>query len=99
MEYRWAMNMKKIALGTIAYTFGTFSLAVIWHVVLFEARYQSFGYFEGEPSFVIGFLTILSQVMFLSALFPMVNFAGTGTVRGIRFSLVIGKIYPEKLDR
>ncbi len=93
MESRREMNIRKIALGTIAYTIGTFSLAVIWHVLLFESRYRSFGYFEGEPSFVIGFLTILIQGVVLSALFPMVNLSGTGTVRGIKFSLVIGLFF------
>ena len=34
-------------LGAAAYTVCTFSLAVVWHVVLFKERYESFGYFEG----------------------------------------------------
>jgi len=93
MESYRAMNIKRIALGTIAYTVGTFSLAVIWHVLLFEARYRSFGYFEGEPNFVIGFLTILIQGVVLSALFPMVKLPGTAVERGLRFSMVIGVFF------
>lgn len=87
------MNIKKIALGTIAYTIGTFSLAIFWHVLLFEARYRTFGYFEGEPSFAIGFLTILIQGVVLSALFPMVKLSGNGVARGIKFALVIGVFF------
>ena len=42
------LNVKKLVLGTIAYTVCTFSLAVGWHVFLFKERYEAFGYFEGE---------------------------------------------------
>ena len=39
------MNLNAILLGTLAYTAVTFPLAVVWHVVLFENLYRSFGYF------------------------------------------------------
>ena len=87
------LNAKRIVLGTIAYTIGTFSLAVIWHVILFESRYQSFGYFDGEPSFIIGFATILVQGLVLSVLFPMVKLSGTSLMRGIKFSFLIGLFF------
>ena len=87
------MNSKKIIIGTITYTLGTFSLAVAWHVLLFEARYQAFGYFEGEPSFVLGFLTILIQGVILSILFPMVRLTGTSISRGLKFALLIGAFF------
>ena len=87
------MNAKRIMLGTIAYTIGTFSLAVVWHVLLFKARYESFGYFEGEPSFVVGFVAILLQGLILSVLFPMVKLTGTGVARGIKFSFLIGAFF------
>ena len=87
------MNPKKIVLGTTAYTIGTFTLAVVWHVLLFGDRYQSFGYFEGEPSFVIGFVTILLQGVILSALFPMVKLSGTSILRGIKFSFLVGAFF------
>ena len=87
------MNLKKITIGTITYTIVTFSLAVGWHVLLFEDRYQAFGYFEGEPSFVLGFLTILIQGMILSILFPMVRLTGTSISRGLKFALLIGTFF------
>ena len=87
------MNVKKLALGTVAYTIGTFTLAVVWHVLLFEDRYRSFGYFEGEPNFVIGFLSILLQGVILSALYPMVKIAGTSIMRGIKFSFLVGGFF------
>ena len=88
-----SMNTKRIILGTIAYTIGTFSLAVTWHVFLFESRYQSFGYFEVEPGFVVGFVAILIQGVILSALFPMVKLTGTGVARGIKYSFLVGAFF------
>lgn len=85
--------MKRIALGTIAYTAGTFVLAIVWHIVLFEDRYRSFGYIEDEPSFLLGFTTILIQGLVLSALFPLVGLAGSGVVRGLKFSLLVGVFF------
>jgi hypothetical protein len=87
------MNINKVVLGTVAYTIGTFTLAVAWHVLLFEDRYRSFGYIEGDPNFVLGFITILLQGMILSVLYPLVQIAGEGVLRGIKFSLLIGSFF------
>jgi len=87
------MNHKSTLLGTLAYTLVTFPLAVIWHVVLFEDKYHSFGYFEGEPSFVLGLLTILIQGFVLSFLYPYVKFKGQGIYRGLKYSLLIGVFF------
>ena len=75
------MDWKRVALGTAAYTAVTFPLAVVWHVALFEERYAAFGYFEGEPSFLLGLLTILIQGAILSWLYPRVRFSGSGPRR------------------
>jgi hypothetical protein len=80
----------EIIKGTLAYTLVTFPLAVVWHVILFESQYQVFGYFEGEPSFVLGFTTILLQGLLLSYLYPHVGFSGNGAGRGIKYALFIG---------
>lgn len=87
------MDLKKIAVGTVAYTLGTFTLAVVWHVLLFEDRYRTFGYLEGEPSFITGFVTILLQGAILSVLFPMVRLSGSSIVRGIKFVALIGAFF------
>ena len=84
------MTTKNILLGTLAYTLFTFPLAVVWHVVLFKDKYQAFGYFEGEPSFIIGLSTILIQGVVLSLLYPFVSFKGRGVVRGLKYSLFLG---------
>ena len=67
------MNYKLLLLGTLAYTVVTFVLAVVWHVVLFEETYRTFGYLEGEPSFLLGLLSIFIQGLILSFLYPYVR--------------------------
>ena len=79
------MNLRSTLLGTIAYTLATFPLAVVWHVLLFEDEYHAFGYFEGEPSFSLGLLTIIIQGGVLSFLYPYVKFTGEGVMRGLSF--------------
>ena len=90
---RYPIQLKKVAIGTAGYTVCTFALAVLWHVVLFENQYQAFGYFEGEPSFVTGFVTILLQGIILSVLFPLVSLNGSAIVRGLKFAALIGLFF------
>ena len=68
------MKFKPVFAGTLAYTLITFTLAVVWHILLFEEKYKAFGYFQGEPSFLLGFVTILIQGVVLSFLYPYVKF-------------------------
>ena len=89
----YLLNAKKLILGTIAYTVCTFSLAVGWHVLLFRERYESFGYFEGEPDFLLGLLTIVLQGVLLCTLFPMLKSEGTTFRRGIKFALITGAFF------
>ena len=87
------MNARKLILGTAAYTICTFSLAVVWHVFLFKERYESFGYFKGEPNFLLGLLTIVLQGVLLCALFPMLKAEGSSFGRGFRFALITGAFF------
>ena len=87
------MHPKKLILGAAAYTVCTFSLAVVWHVLLFKERYESFGYFEGEPNFLVGLLTIVLQGILLCTLFPMLKPTGSSLHRGLKFSLVVGAFF------
>ncbi len=87
------MSAKKVILGAAAYTICTFSLAVSWHVLLFEERYESFGYFEGEPNFLVGLLTIVLQGILLSILFPMLRVEGSSFHRGLKFVLIVGSFF------
>ena len=87
------MTARKLILGTAAYTVGTFSLAVGWHVLLFKERYESFGYFEGEPNFLVGLLSIVLQGILLSTLFAMLKTKGSSFQRGIRFAFIAGAFF------
>ncbi|MDE0331185.1 MAG: hypothetical protein OXL41_04890 [Nitrospinae bacterium] len=87
------MGARKLVMGTAAYTVCTFSLAVVWHVLLFRERYESFGYFEGEPDFLLGLLTIVLQGILLCVLFAMLKTGGSSFRRGIRFALITGAFF------
>jgi len=79
-------------MGTLAYVIVTFPLAIVWHVILFEELYQRFGYFDGEPNFLLGLISIVIQGGILSFWFPYVAFTGQGISRGIKFGLVGGAL-------
>ncbi len=85
--------IKKIILGTLAYTVITFIIAIIWHIVLFEDKYLAFGYFKGEPNMVIGFLTILIQGMVLTYLYNFFSFTGSNLVKSMRYVLIVGLFF------
>ena len=87
------MNFRRIALGTLAYTVVTFPIAVAWHVVIFNDLYTGFGYFTGEPSFLVGLLAIVIQGGVLSALYPLVKLKGSPVIRGLKYSGIIGTFF------
>lgn len=87
------MDARRIALGTLAYTVVTFPLAVLWHVVLFRVQYEQFGYFDGEPNFALGLLTIVIQGAILSGLYPRVRLSGAGLLRGLKFAALVGAFF------
>ena len=62
-------------------------------MVLFENEYKTFGYFNAEPSFVLGFITIVIQGLVLSFLFPFVKFSGTSIKRGLKYAVVTGLFF------
>jgi len=87
------INLSRIALARLAYTVVTFPIALIWHIVLFKIHYTMFGYFTGEPSFLLGFFAIAIQGAILSALFPLVKLRGSLIVRGLKFSAIVGGFF------
>lgn len=87
------MKTTSIALGTLAYTLVTFPLAVAWHIVLFRPFYESIGYFGSDPSFVLGFVSILIQGVLLSAGFGMVRLDGGRLRRGLLYAGFLGLFF------
>jgi hypothetical protein len=86
-------DFKNILLGTVAYTSVTFPIAVLWHIIIFDAAYKTFNYIEGKPSFLLGFMTIFIQGFVLSALYPYVKLSGKPVLRGLKYSLVLGLFF------
>ncbi len=84
------MYHREIALGTLGYTIATFTLAVVWHVVLFEDLYREFGYFKGQPNFGAGFVTILIQGLIVSFCYPYLSISGGNFVKGLKVSYLFG---------
>ena len=87
------MKLKQTLLGTAAYTFVTFPIAILWHLVLFEELYQSFNYIEGKPGFLLGFISIFTQGFILSALYPYVKFTGSPFIRGTKYAALLGLFF------
>lgn len=84
------MKIGSFLSATIGYVVVTFLLAVVWHVVLFKSTYEQLGYFGKDPSFALGFLSILTQGLMLAYLFPLFSKGESPYQEGLRFSLVIG---------
>lgn len=84
---------KKSLLATLGYTISTFTVAVLWHVVLFEEQYLSFNYIDGDPNFLLGFLSILIQGAILSFLYPYTNFEGKNSKKAMKYVGVIGLFF------
>lgn len=86
-------RIKLVLIGTVTYSIVTFPLAAIWHAVLFRSLYDRFGYFEGDPSFALGFLTILLQGIILSLLYSRLSLSGGGIAKGLTFAMALGVFF------
>lgn len=80
-------------LASLGYTAATFPWAVLWHAALFKDAYTAFGYFEGEPNFALGFLTVVIQGAVLSFLYPFVRLSGSPLARGLKYAALMGVFF------
>jgi hypothetical protein len=62
-------------LGVAAYLVPTFPIAFVWHLVLFEPRYQALHIYRADPIIPLGLASMIIQAAVFSWLFPRV-FAG-----------------------
>ena len=53
--------MTKILLAVAGYVVIVFPLALAWHLGLFKEKYQTFGYFAGEPNVLVGLAAVVIQ--------------------------------------
>jgi hypothetical protein len=51
--------MTKILLAAAAYIVIVFPLAFGWHLGIFKEKYETFGYFDGEPNISLGLATVV----------------------------------------
>lgn len=58
--------MIKILLAAAGYFVIVLPLALGWHLGLFKERYQTFGYFSGEPNVLVGLATVVIQGVVLA---------------------------------
>lgn len=63
------MITKNLIFSAIGFILITFSLAPLWHIILFEEQYQQTGLYSGNPNYIIGFITIITQSIVLSVTF------------------------------
>jgi len=59
-------------LGFAAYVLPTFPIAFVWHLVLFEQKYQALRVYRDEPVIPLGLASMLVQGAIFSWLFPRV---------------------------
>ncbi len=82
---------RKFVAGAVAYIVLTFPLAVVWHIVLFGDTYRALGYFAREqPSFVLGFVSIATQGVILSAAYPLLVRQPHSWRENLRFGALMG---------
>lgn len=60
------MKIKKLVFSIIGFILITFIIAPLWHINLFGEQYQQTGLYSGNPNYIIGFITIITQAIVLS---------------------------------
>lgn len=83
--------MKKFLLGALSYPVIVFPLAVFWHLIAFQAIYEEIGYIgREEPGFALGFLSIATQGLLLSFLYPRFYQGDSPVKSGLKFGAIAG---------
>lgn len=85
--------MTKILLSAVAYAVIVFPLALGWHVGLFKERYETFGYFSGDPNIPVGLVTIIIQGLAMAMIYPVFHTGSAGFVRAFQFAGLMGLFF------
>ena len=81
-------------MASAAYLLVTFPLAIVWHMVLFGDLYTEIGYIaRNEPSFVLGFLSILAQGILLSLGYAVISRRPQISLSGLSYALMVGLFF------
>ena len=85
--------MTKILFSAAGYVVIVFPLAVGWHMGLFKEKYESFGYFSGEPNVSVGLASILIQGLALAMIYPLFHSGSAGFARAFQFAGLMGLFF------
>ena len=85
--------MTRILLAAAGYVVIVFPLALAWHLELFEEKYQTFGYFTGEPNVLVGLAAVVIQGVVLSLIYPLFRSGQAGFVRAFQFAGLMGLFF------
>lgn len=85
--------MTKILIAAAAYIVIVFPLALGWHMGLFKEKYETFGYFTGEPNIPVGLVTIVIQGLALALIYPLFHTGSVGFVRAFQFAGLMGLFF------
>jgi len=85
--------MTKILLAAAGYVVIVFPLALGWHLGLFKEKYQTFGYFAGEPNVPVGLAAIVIQGLVLALIYPLFDSGSAGFVRAFQFTGLMGLFF------
>lgn len=66
-------------LGFAAYLLPSFPIAFVWHLMLFEQKYQALRIYRDEPVIAFGLASMIIQGAIFSWLFPRVFARGSGS--------------------
>lgn len=86
------MDIKKLALATLAGGVLMWVLAGVWHEILAAAYYTSETEAKHEGVGII-FLAYLVLGLLMAYLYPLVDRGGTTAVEGLRFGIVMGLLW------
>ena len=75
--------MTQILLSAAGYVVIVFPLALAWHLGLFKEKYESFGYFAGEPNVALGLATVIIQGVALALIYPLFHSGSADFVRAL----------------
>ncbi|MBX2805391.1 MAG: hypothetical protein KTR19_05430 [Hyphomicrobiales bacterium] len=85
--------MTKVLLSAAAYVVIVFPLALGWHAGLFKEKYESFGYFAGEPNIPVGLAAIIIQGLALAIIYPLFYTGSAGYVKAFQFAGLMGLFF------
>lgn len=81
------MDLRRVAVGTLAYLVPTFAVAYAWHLVIFAPRYEALAMYRADVIVPFGFVAMFAQGVLASLAYGAL-FAGARPAAGaLRFGV------------